>query len=122
MSKNLRNCLKNMKFVCDTKCGRLQKSLIKEMSKKDDFFKALYEIVYNISLKKLKLKPNEKRKLKRHINLMDKILERPKSRIKRSKLINQSGGFIQAILPIVGIAISELISYVISKKSDSDPS
>ena len=122
MSKNLRNCLGNMKIVCDTKCAKLQKSFLKEMSKRDDFFKALFEIVHNISLKKLKLKPSDKRKLKRHLKIMNKIIAKPKSKVKRSKIINQSGGFITAILPLVVTAVSELISYAISKKSGSHSS
>ncbi len=122
MSKNLRNCLRNMKIVCNTKCARLRKSFLKEMSKKDDFFKALFEIVHNISLKKLKLKPSDKRKLKHHMKIMNKIIAKPKSKVKRSKIINQSGGFITAILPLVVTAVSELISYAISKKSGSHTS
>jgi hypothetical protein len=108
--------MKNLHLVCDTKCKKLQKSILKEMSKNDVYFKALYEIVRNIYLKNIKLKQSDKLKLKKNAKVLNNILSNPKSKRKRSLLVNQSGGFLPFILPLVGTAISELISYAIGKK------
>ena len=112
--------MKKMHIYCDTDCPKLKKSILTEMSQNDCYFNALFEIVHNISKKKLKFKPNEKRKLKKYVKLMEKIIEKPKSKSKRVSAIKQSGGFFPIILPILGTVVAELIGNAIRKKSDSD--
>jgi hypothetical protein len=118
MSKNLRNCMKNMDIFCNTKCRKLKKSILKEMSKNDDYFKALFEIVHNISVNKLKIPKKDKRRMKKHIKTLEHILCNPKSRVKRASAVVQSGGFLPIILPILGTVLSGLIGNVISQTSD----
>lgn len=122
MSKNLRECMKKMQLVCANKCPKLKKSVLKEMSKNELYFNALFEIIHNISHNKLKLKPSDKKKLKKFLKYMEKIARKPKSKRSRALLVKQSGGFLPIILPIVASAVTELISYAIRKKSDSNSS
>ena len=123
MSKNLRRCMKNMHHVCDVKSRKLKNSILEEMSKKKEFFEAIYEIVNNIQAKFLKLDdlpPSELGKLKKHFFLMEQIHKRPKSKIRRKRLVKQSGGFLPIILPILTTVVGELIANVIRQKSDPD--
>ncbi len=113
MSKNLRKCMKNMHLVCDANCPKIKKSLLKEMSKNGHYFEALFEIVHNINLKNIKLKTAEKKKLKKFVRFMMMVLDKPKSKIKRSSLVNQSGGFLPVVLPILGTVLAEILGNAI---------
>jgi hypothetical protein len=117
MSKNLRQCLKTMHLYCGSKCPKTKKSLLNDMSKNDIFFKAIYEIVNNISKNNIKLNSHQSKKLVKHVKIMKKILSKPKSKHTRRLLVKQSGGFLPILLPIVGGAIADLLVNVISKKS-----
>ena len=114
MSKNLRKCMNKMHLVCDSKCPKLKKSILADMSKDNQYFRALYEIVHNIKLKNIKLTPSEKKKFKKYIKFMEEILKKPKNVRKRRQLVNQSGGFLPIILPILTSVISGLIGNAIS--------
>ena len=117
MSKNLRKCMATMHLYCNSDCPKLKRSILSEMSKQDCFFRALFEIINNIHLKNIsldKLKPNEKKKAKKFATIMNKIHNQPRSKVKRRKLVKQTGGFIQFILPVLTSVVSELISNVVS--------
>ena len=122
MSKNLRKCLRKMHHFCDFKSKNLKKNLLNEMCGDDCFFEAIYEIVNNIKCGCVRVPRNKKKLFKpRHLNVMDKIIKRPKSKAIRKKLVRQSGGFLPYILPIITPIIIELIQNAISKKSDTNP-
>lgn len=122
MSKNLRNCMKTMHIWCDTKSPKIKKSIIEEMSKKECFFEAVYEIIDNIYLKNLELTPSSLKKLKKYLKVMEKIHQRPQNKVIRKKLVRQTGGFLPIVLPILASVISDLISNAISKTSNSNSS
>lgn len=122
MSKNLRKCKKTMHLFCCAENKKLKKSVLEEMSENECFFDAMYEIVNNIYLKNMKLSkltPAQKKQAKKLLPILRKIHKRPKKKIIKRKVILQSGGFINFILPILTTIVSELISDAISKKSDS---
>jgi len=116
--------MKTMHIYCDTKSVKLKKSILEEMSKNVCFFDAIFEIVNNIYLRKLKLKlsPSERKKFKKYLNVLDKIHQHPKSIVKKKKLIKQSGGFLPLILPLLASVITGIVTNAVSKKSDSDSS
>ena len=122
MSKNLRKCMKTMRILCETKSKKIKTSILDEMCKQDCFFDALYEIVNNIYLKHIQFSSNQKRRLKKHIKLMECIHEHPKNPTKRKKIVKQTVGFLNLILPILLPVVGELISNVIRKKSNADTS
>ena len=118
MSKNLRDCLNSLKILDETKCCKLKKSILCDLAKNEKYFKAIFEIVLNLSENKLKLNKIEKKKLKKHIKILEKILVNPKCRSKRVLAVKQSGGLLNILLPVVGSLITGLITDVIRKKGD----
>lgn len=113
MSKNLRKCMSTMQLYCSTNSTKLKKSILGEMAKNDCFFKAIYEVVNNILLKNIQLTSAQQRKVRKYTTLMHKIHQCPKSSTKRRKLVSQTGGFIQAILPRLAQLVGELIANVV---------
>ena len=114
MSKNLRKCLENMCLINNTNSSKLKKSLLKEISCQDCYFKAIHEIAWNIYKNKLTLTAVEKKKLRSHIKLIEKILLKPKSVSRRALVVRQSGGFLNIAIPAVVTALSEILRHVIS--------
>lgn len=120
MSKNLRKCLKTMQLYCCSKSNKLKKSILNDMSKQKCFFDCLFEIVNNIKQQKIKLTTAQRGKLKKQAKLLYKIHRKPRSHNSRVRLVNQSGGFIQYILPVVAPIVVELIANAISKKNNTN--
>ena len=118
MSKNLRKCMRTMHHFCDSNSPKIKKTILKEMSENPCYFDAIHEIINNIYLKNLKIPPSRRTKMKRFLKFFDDIHRQPKSKAKRRKLVIQSGGFIQFILPILATLVTELISNAISKKNN----
>ena len=114
--------MKNMHLYCDEKDHRLRRSIMEELSKKNCYFEALFEIVDNFRQENWRLPPSQHRKMKEYIYILDKIYEKPKNKRSRKKLIKQSGGFWPLILPILTSVVTELISDAFSKKSNPDSS
>ena len=120
MSKNLRRCMKHMDIYCCTKGKSLKKSFLQQISRNDCFFDAIYEIINNIFLGKLnlsKLTPAQKKSVRRSANLMCKIHKRPKSKAKRKKLSNQTGGLIQLFYPLLAEKVASILRNALSKAS-----
>ena len=111
-----------MHLFCEQEHRKIKKSIINEMSKNDCFFEALFEIIENLRIGKLKLPPSKLKHLKKHLNILDGINGKPRSNFRRRKLVKQSGGFLHIILPILTTVVAELIGNAISKKSDSGSS
>jgi hypothetical protein len=103
-----------MKIVCGTKNAKLKRSLLKEMSCEDCYFKALHEIVINIANGKLKLGITEKKKLRKKIKYLERILSKPKSRTRRALAVKQSGGFLNVVIPAVITGLSEILRHAIN--------
>ena len=77
---------------------------------------AICEIVYNILGGRLPLKPEQKKKLKRHRVALRNIVDRSKSVKKKKKILQQSGGFLSAVLPLVVSALGSIVPALFGKK------
>lgn len=116
MSKNLRKCMKTMQLYCSTEKKHLRDSILNEMSKHECFFDAIHEIVNNLFLKNINVKsltPAQKNKMKKMLPVMLKIRKKPKNKAIRRKLVQQSGGFLPVVLPVLATVVGELISNAI---------
>ena len=122
MSRNLRRCMKTMHLYCCTKSKSVKKSILDEMSKENCFFDALYEVINNIHLENFKLKnlvPAQRRKLRKYAEIMHKIHVCPKKKAIRKRLVNQTGGFIQYILPFLVDEIRKIINNAVGKENNT---
>lgn len=122
MSKNLRKCMRTMHHYCDAKSPQLKKTILREMSENDCYFKAVYEIINNIHLKNLEIPPSRRKHMRKYLKFLDEIHKHPKRKTRRKLLVNQSGGFIQFILPILGTVVTDLLIDAFRKKSDTNSS
>ena len=108
--------MQKMHLYCDCKSNKGKKLMMKEMCQERGFFDAIFEIVNNIYLENIELTPPIKRKLKKHLAVLDKIQKKPKSKVIQRKLVKQSGGFLPYLLPILTPLIVDLIKNAVSKK------
>ena len=74
MSKNLRKCLKNMNVLNKTKCSNLKKSILNDISKNDEYFEAIFEIVLNLSENKLNLTSSDRKHLRKYLKKLNIFL------------------------------------------------
>jgi hypothetical protein len=114
--------MKVMHHICEAKSPSMKKLILDEMSHSDCFFEAIYEIINNIYLKNLKIPLSQKKTMRKYLKVLDNIHCRPKSKLKRRKLVNQSGGFLPILLPILTSVVTGLITNAVSKKSNPDSS
>lgn len=103
----------------NTKCEKFKKAILRHCP--DDTIKCLTEIIHNVLIGNIDIKPCEVKKLRRfktqlkdlHKNLIEK-----KSIAARRKILikNQTGGFIGTLLRA---ALGALIDYGVNKISES---
>jgi hypothetical protein len=103
-----------MRVLTKTENKNLQKSLLNDMSCEECYFKALYEIVWNLCKKKIQLTALDKENLKQHVRILGKILDKPQSKVKRASVVKQSGGFLNIAIPLVITTLSEIFRNAIS--------
>ena len=85
------------------------KSVIRHSNK--DFVTCLCEVVLNVLRGKIKLKPEELKKLKRCRASLYKLAKKRTSFKKRKQILEQKGGFIfSAILPALLTTVASLIT------------
>jgi hypothetical protein len=107
MSENLRESIETLK-VLGKLSPTLRKQTLKHLSCNDCYYKAIKEIARNIVNQNIKINT----KLKRHWSKICEIsgVNKTKKRSKKSKqeLVNQSGGWLWSIIPLVLSIIESL--------------
>jgi len=81
--------------------------MIKWFAKKDNFNKAIREISFNITEGNIYLPQIVKRKLKKHRQLISKLAGAATTK-NRQRLVNQSGGYLNILLPAILGLVSAL--------------
>ena len=109
MSKNLLKCLEELKEVASTKSTYHRKKILKQLSKKNCIYLALKEIAKNTIKRNIPLNNAQVKKILKHRKVIKGLTCKTKSKIHKQKLINQSGGFIQAILPALASLLGTLL-------------
>lgn len=111
ISENLKKWLSLFDVLQKVKNRNLRERLLHNFSSDASLFDALREIIINIRDNNIDLKEDEKRKLIQHREVLRRLLKRSyKSPSVRKKIVNQSGGFLNILLPIVTSVITEIIS------------
>lgn len=78
-----------------------RKKLLQKFSKDRKFFDAVSEICLNVCQGNITLNKKCKCSINKYKKTVAEIAKKPKSAVKRRKLINQSGGFLPALIPII---------------------
>src|SRR5258708_33158774 len=96
MSENLRSVIPVLAFVAKFPSKHTQKRMLKYLSKKEKFRKAIKELAVNLLKGNIKIDlERTKRKVRKHkVNIYEI------SKSKNPKYIVQSGGWLQWIIPI----------------------
>lgn len=106
MSAQLRECLAVLDFVASIKVPKLRQQLLKVLKSQPKYYIALREIAYNTVRKNLILSSKEKQRLKKHKRVLVDLAKKQKSAKKKKKLVEQSGGFLPILLPLVASLLS----------------
>ena len=106
---DLRSCLHRLDVVARTKDSRRRKSLLRELSHDDKINHTLRFIARNTINRRIPLEKHHKVKLIKHSGVIQQLAKENISKSKSKQLIEQSGGFLQVLVPIAIELVSDLI-------------
>ena len=108
MSHNLRQCMQD--FLLIKKYPKSKRdAILSHLAHKECIWKALREISHNIIKKNIKLTKAQKIKLNRYAKTIKGISKGTKNKKRRRRLIQQSGGFIGWLAPVVAAVLPSII-------------
>ena len=110
MSHNLKLCLGHLKFISKIKSSKFRKAILKDLSCKNCYFRALKEIAENAIKGNLILDTKTRKKLYPYKASIKRLCCKTKSKQQKRKLVIQSGGWLPIILPAVISIVSEIIN------------
>ena len=111
MTNNLNNCIEKLLIISKIKDPNLRKKVLVEVSD-DCLYKALKEIAINTVGNKVPLTKVIKNQLKKYRKNIIDLSKNTQNKIKRKKLVVQSGGFLPILIP----AIASIITTLLAKK------
>ena len=110
MSQNLVLWIEHLKFIASIQDPMERNVRLKRFADNMEFFDALKEIAINTMNMNVPLKITQKEKLRRYARTIRELADKkPKSKLKRKKLIEQSGGFLPILIPLVASVIGEVL-------------
>ena len=113
MSARLKRNWELLKLLKKTKGKERRNALI--YVGKQDLIRAICEIIHNVLLGTVKLKPTEIKRLKRYKSVLRQLADRKVAVKTKEDLVKQRGGFLPLILgPALGV-VASLIGEVIGK-------
>ncbi len=108
MSQNLRRCIKELRKAMSYTDKDKRKHILEHLSNKDCVYKALREISMNIINKQIPLNKKQLDRLNPHAKTIRSLKCGVRSRKARKSLVNQSGGFLPWLIPIVTSVLANL--------------
>jgi hypothetical protein len=110
MSDNLKKCIKDFRTCIQYKGEpRNYKAMIKYLSHKKCVYNAMREISMNIINKKIKLNSKQRKKLAPYAKTIKRLKCGVKCKLHKRRLVQQTGGFLPWLLPLVATAITTAI-------------
>jgi len=110
MSKNLSSWINHLKVIASIRDKRKRNARLKAFADHMNLFDALKEVATNTINMNLPLNPNQKTKLRRYSKIIRELAsKRKRSKLQKRKLIEQSGGFLPILIPLVASVIGEVI-------------
>ena len=106
MAHRVHNCRKAIEALKKVKdCKHKRNSIIDGAGK--ELVQCICDCVLNVLNGNIKLKQGEKQRLKRHKNCLRELVKKKTSDKKRKHLI-QEGGFLGALIPLLGGLVTKL--------------
>ena len=115
MSNKLHKHWQSFQHLQAAKSPNLRKSLLKLYSKNDEFCSACREISKNIVRRKLLITGSKASKLKRYKKIISQLARANNSRTLKKKLVNQSGGWLPLVIPLIS-GISSVVGEIIRSR------
>ena len=109
MSDNLKTCMKELQSAMKYKDKRSRQTIMKFLSNKKCVYNALREIAMNIINKRIKLNRRQIGRLNPHAKTIRTLKCGVKNKLRRRKLVQQSGGFLPWLLPVVATVLSSIL-------------
>src|SRR5882757_1222947 len=106
MSDNLKKCMSELQRAMRIKHRPSRKAVLNFLAKRKCVYKALQEISTNIINRNIPLSKDHIRRLNPHTKTIKGLLKGTKNKRSQQRLVNQSGGFIHWLLPLVATALS----------------
>lgn len=113
ISKSLRKSLPFLRVVSKLS-NKNRKKILKDVSGERAVYNALEEIAQNTLNGNLKLNSNQIRRLKPHRKTLENLCNKSNRNCskKRKKLIVQSGGYLNILLPVITSLLPTLLSKI----------
>lgn len=109
MSAKLRKQWDRLQIIANAKSKKTRIELIKQFSSEIDFVVAIREICKNIVNRNIPLSPKQVRRLKEHKRDILYLTQRTVNTPAYRRRVNQVGGWLPIILPLVATVIGEII-------------
>lgn len=113
MSSRLQKSFDQLSVIAKLqKNKKLQRRLLREFANDPEFLAAIVEITQNTIKKRVPLNEHQLEKLRPHIKIIKKIASDPdkvfKKKSSRHRTIEQSGGFLQVLVPTIASLLVDL--------------
>ena len=103
-------CIKYLDLIAKIKNTKTRKAVLKDFSSKAEIFEALKEIATNTINKNVPLTSLQKKKLRHHKKIIIALSQKKnKSNKTKKKLVEQSGGFLPVLIPIIFSIVDQLL-------------
>lgn len=109
ISALLREHLPRLEFIASLKQSKLRTAVLKEFSKDPTFCRALREVAKNTLKRNVSIRGDQVKELYKHRKVIKGLAKRKNKRSVKRKLVEQSGGFLPILIPIIATAIGEII-------------
>jgi predicted nucleotidyltransferase len=108
MSLKLRQTVSILEYISTIRDKKLRQANLRYVSKDPRFYSTLREIAYNAVRGNIKVPKHVVNKLNKYKRVLRGLVKKEKSKLKQRKLVEQSGGFLPYLIPIVSTLLSTL--------------
>jgi len=108
MTNNLRECMKDLLLLSKYKKPR-RDVVLEHLANKECIWNAIREIAHNVIRKNIKLKRKQKKRLNKYSKVIKGIANGTNNKGRRKRLLQQTGGFIQWLIPVIATLLPNVI-------------
>jgi len=98
-----------LELIAKIKNAKTRNAVLKDFSANMKIYEALREIARNVIKRNVPLNSSQKKKLRRYKKVIISLSNSKNSKRKKRKLVEQSGGFLPILIPIITGILGEVI-------------